>query len=165
MSFLAKEYNDLKMQLLKEYYHSLNEMEREKYIELNAAVNIQKNVRKLLCRKRFLLMKEVALEIQRNFYGYMARANHIENIKGLSNDKNMQFFEFHALIIQKHWQGFKCRRNKLDYQERRKYLQMIKHKNEETLLKLQEYSKGVQYEMEVNLMLIFLEKTRRGKQT
>jgi hypothetical protein len=53
-----------------------------------------------LCRKRFKLLKEIALEIQKNFKGYLARAHHLKNIKGLSNDMNKEYFHYHALIIQ-----------------------------------------------------------------
>jgi hypothetical protein len=72
----------------------------------------------------------------------------MQSIKGLSNDMNMQYFEYHVVIIQKHWQGFKCRRNKLDYSERRKYLQMIKQKNEETLKKMKVYAERQYNELE-----------------
>lgn len=48
------------------------------------------------------------------------------------------------------WRGFKCRRNVLDYSERKKYLKEIKIKNEETLMKLEEYSHKLKYQIEVN---------------
>ena len=148
MSSLAKEYKNLKNELFKDYYNSLNELEKQRYLELNACLKIQKNARKRICERRSRLLKEICLEIQRHFRGFLARDLLEKNVQDLSNEMNAQFFDYHAIIIQKHWQGYKCRRNKLDYHERRKYLQMIKHRNEETLIKLQEYSRCVQYELE-----------------
>ena len=146
MSKLSQEYKWAKYEIMKSYYESLNEYERDKFRELNAAIKIQKNVRKLLCRKRFILLKEVALEIQKNLKGYLARESHWKSVNFLSNDMNNQFFAYHATIIKKHWLGYRCRRNKLDYKERKRYLEIIKRKNEESLAQLQEYALAVQYE-------------------
>ena len=66
MSKLSEEWKSAKYEIMKAYYESLNEHEREKFRELGAAIKIQKNIKKLLCRKRFILLKEVALEIQKN---------------------------------------------------------------------------------------------------
>jgi hypothetical protein len=146
MSKLSREYKWAKYEIMKSYYESLNEYERDKFRELYAAIKIQKNVRKLLCRKRFILLKEVALEIQKNLKGYLARESHWKSVNFLSNDMNNQFFAYHATIIKKHWLGYRCRRNKLDYKERKRYLEIIKRKNEESLAQLQEYALAVQYE-------------------
>jgi hypothetical protein len=148
MSVLAQEIKNARKDLIKDYYQALNDLEKHRYIELNAAIHIQKNVRKYLCEKRFILLKKVSLEIQKNFKGYLARAQHMQSVKDLSNDMNMQFYEYHLTIIQKNWRGFNSRRSKLDYHERKKYLQKIKQKNEETLIKVQEYSRAIHYEME-----------------
>jgi len=148
MSKLAEEWKWAKHEIMKSYYDSLNEMEREKLRELSAAIKIQKNVRKLLCRKRFILLKEIALEIQKNLKGYLARESHWKSVNFLSNDMNNQFFAYHATIIKKHWLGYRCRRNKLDYKERKRYLELIKKKNEESLSQLQEYTLAVQYEID-----------------
>jgi hypothetical protein len=148
MSVLAQEIKNARKDLIRDYYQALNDLEKHRYIELNAASYIQKNVRRYLCEKRFILLKKVSLEIQKNFKGYLARAQHMQSVKDLSNDMNMQFYEYHLTIIQKNWRGFNSRRSKLDYHERKKYLQKIKQKNEETLTKVQEYSRAIQYEME-----------------
>lgn len=148
MSIVNKDRMKTKSEFLSEYYNSLNMLEKYKYSELNAAITIQKNARRYLCTRRFTLLKKVSLEVQRNFKGYLARAQHKQSVKDLSNDMNMQFYEYHLIIIQKHFRGYRCRRSKLDYHERRKYLQRIKQKNEETLAKLQEYSRAVQYHQE-----------------
>jgi len=70
---------------------------------MNAAITLQKNIKMFLCRKRYLLLKEVTLEIQRNFKGYMARDDHTKKFQGLSNDMNTQFFDYHATIIKKQY--------------------------------------------------------------
>jgi len=68
---------------------------------MHAAVKLQKNIKMFLCRKRYLLLKQVTLEIQRNFKGYMARDDHTKKIQELSNNMNNQFFHYHATIIKK----------------------------------------------------------------
>ena len=148
MSVLAKEIKNARLELIKDYYDSLNELEKHKYHELKSAINIQKDVRRFLCEKRMILLRKVSLEIQKNFKGFLARAQHMQSVQDLSNDMNMQFYEYHLTIIQKNWRGFTSRRSKLDYHERKKYLQKIKQKNEETLIKVQEYSRSIQYELE-----------------
>ena len=45
--------------------------------------------------------------------------------------------------------GHFCRRKILDYNERKKYLNKVKKTNEETLLKLEEYAKAIEYDLEV----------------
>jgi len=62
---------------------------------------MQKLVRMHLCRKRFRILKEEVLEIQRNFKGFIARQNHLKEVKGKSEDLNYQFFEYHLTIIQR----------------------------------------------------------------
>ena len=62
---------------------------------------MQKLVRMYLCRKRFRILKQIALEIQRNFKGYIARSNHSQIVKGKSDDMNLQFFAYHLTIIQR----------------------------------------------------------------
>jgi len=148
MSILSQEINSARKELIRGYYQSLNDMERYRYLELKAAITIQKNIRRFLCERRLNLLRKFSLDIQKFFKGFLARAQHMQSVKDLSNDMNMQFYEYHFTIIQKHWRGFNTRRNKLDYQERKKYLQKIKQKNEETLIKVQEYSRAVQYDLE-----------------
>lgn len=148
MSIVAKEIKNAKLELMRDYYNALNEMERHKYVELNSVTTIQKNVRRYLCEKRFVLLRKVALEIQKNFKGFLARAQHMQSVADLSNDMNMQFYEYHLTIIQKNWRGYTSRKSKLDYHERKKYLQKIKQKNEETLIKVHEYSRTMQHELE-----------------
>jgi hypothetical protein len=148
MSALLKDWRISKDGILNDYYKALNDLEKDKYLELNAAITIQKYSRKFLCTKRFVLLRKVSLEIQRNFKGYLARAQHKQSVKDLSNDMNKDFYGYHATIITRFFRGYQCRKSKLDYHERRKYLQRIKQKNEETLAKLQEYSRAVQYQQE-----------------
>ena len=45
--------------------------------------------------------------------------------------------------------GHFCRRKILDYNERKKYLNKVKKTNEETLMKLEEYAKAIEYDLEV----------------
>jgi hypothetical protein len=54
-----------------------------------------------LCRKRYDLLKLVALHIQKNFRGYIARENYIEKGNDVSAEMNMAYYSYHAIIIQK----------------------------------------------------------------
>jgi len=62
---------------------------------------MQTLVRMHLCRKRFRILKIEALEIQRNFKGYIARSNHLKVVKGKSEELNHAFFEYHLTIVQR----------------------------------------------------------------
>ena len=61
MASYIQELKDLKSNTIQSYFNSLNEKEKYKYIELNAAIVFQKYARRLICRKRFLLLKSQAL--------------------------------------------------------------------------------------------------------
>jgi hypothetical protein len=148
MSVLAREVEKAKNELIKDYFSSLNSLEQAKYLELKAAIVIQKNARKFLCLTRFKNLQKVSLIIQKNFKGFLARTQHENKVNEESNVKNQKFYEYHLTIIQKMWRGFVSRRNKLDYHMRKKYLQKIKQKNEETLTKVHEYSKAIKYELD-----------------
>ncbi len=38
---------------------------------------IQRYARRLICRKKFLILKAQALEVQKEIRGYLARVNHL----------------------------------------------------------------------------------------
>lgn len=62
---------------------------------------MQKLVRMYLCRKRFKILKKEALEIQRNFKGYIARSDHMKVAKNKSQELNYSFFDYHLTIVQR----------------------------------------------------------------
>ncbi len=53
-----------------------------------------------LCHKRYRLLKKFALEIQKHFKGYIARESYIEKGNDVSQEMNLAFYNYHALIIQ-----------------------------------------------------------------
>ena len=148
MSIYAKHLKDIKYDMIQSYFDSLNEKEKFKYIELKAAIVFQKYARRLICRKRFLLLKTQALEVQKALRGYLARANHQKDVEEQNDNLMKQFFEYHISIIIKHWLGYKCRKNVMDYHANRKWLEVTRKKNEETLIELKEQVAKRQYEID-----------------
>ena len=148
MSIYVKHLKDIKYDMIQSYFDSLNEKEKFKYIELKAAIVFQKYARRLICRKRFLLLKTQALEVQKALRGYLARANHQKDVEEQNDNLMKQFFEYHISIIIKHWLGYKCRKNVMDYHANRKWLEVTRKKNEETLIELKEQAAKRQYELD-----------------
>ena len=148
MSIYAQHLKDIKYDIIQSYFDSLNEKEKFKYIELKAAIVFQKYARRLICRKRFLLLKSQALEVQKALRGYLARANHQKDVEEQNDNLMKQFFEYHISIIIKHWLGYKCRKNVMDYHANRKWLEVTRKKNEETLIELKEQATKRQYELD-----------------
>ena len=148
MSIYAKHLKDIKYDMIQSYFDSLNEKEKFKYIELKAAIVFQKYARRLICRKRFLLLKTQALEVQKALRGYLARANHQKDVEEQNDNLMKQFFEYHISIIIKHWLGYKCRKNVMDYHANRKWLEVTRKNNEETLIELKEQAAKRQYELD-----------------
>ena len=148
MSIYAQHLKDIKYDMIQSYFDSLNEKEKFKYIELKAAIVFQKYARRLICRKRFLLLKSQALEVQKALRGYLARANHQKDVEEQNDNLMKQFFEYHISIIIKHWLGYKCRKNVMDYHANRKWLEVTRKKNEETLIELKEQAAKRQYELD-----------------
>lgn len=148
MSFYATELKRLKEDMIQSYFESLNEKEKLKYIELKASIMVQKWGRRLICRKRFLLLKSQALEVQKALRGYLARANHQKDVAEQNDNLMKEFFDYHQTIISKHWFGYKCRKNVMDYHANRKYLQITKQKNEETLAEIRELAQKKQYDLD-----------------
>ena len=60
-----------------------------------------------------------------------------------------QFYKYHVSIIQKHWQGYRCRKNIMDYHANKKWLEMTKKKNEETLNEMKELAAKKQYDLDL----------------
>jgi hypothetical protein len=92
MASYIKETESLKSAAIQSYFDSLNEKEKYKYIELNAAIVFQKYARRLICRKRFLLLKSQALEVQKALRGYLARANHQRDVAVQNDNLMTQFY-------------------------------------------------------------------------
>ena len=148
MSIYAQHLKDIKYDMIQSYFDSLNEKEKFKYIELKAAIVFQKYARRLICRKRFLLLKTQALEVQKALRGYLARANHQKDVEEQNDNLMKQLFGYQISIIIKHWLGYQCRKNVMDYHANRKWLEVTRKKNEETLIELKEQAAKRQYELD-----------------
>ena len=59
-----------------------------------------------------------------------------------------EFYKYQVSIIQRHWEGYKCRKNVMDYYANRKWLEETKKKNEETLNEMRELSQKKQYDLD-----------------
>jgi hypothetical protein len=148
MSSYKLEYENLKKDMIQSYFDSLNEKEKFNYIELNAAIVFQKYARRLICRKRFLLLKNQALEVQKALRGYLSRANHQKEVEEQNDNLMTQFYKYHVSIIQKHWEGYKCRKNVMDYYANKRWLAETKKKNEQMLNEMRELTQKKQYELD-----------------
>ena len=60
-----------------------------------------------------------------------------------------QFYSYHVAIIQKYWEGYRCRKNTMDYHANKKWLEMTKKKNEETLNEMRELAANKQYDLDM----------------
>ena len=147
MSIYIQKLKWLKQDMIDSYFKSLNDKEQNKEKELKSAITIQKNVRKLLCRKRFILLKEEALQVQKALRGYIARAIYQKDVEEQNDNIMKQFFDYHASIIIKHWKGYRCRKYVMDFHANKKWLAETKKLNEETLISLKEEAQRKQYEL------------------
>ena len=139
MSSYKSEYENLKKDMIQSYFDSLNEKEKFNYIELNAAI---------IFRKRFLLLKNQTLEVQKALRGYLSRANHQKEVEEQNDNLMTQFYKYHVSIIQKHWEGYKCRKNVMDYYANKRWLAETKKKNEQMLNEMRELTQKKQYELD-----------------
>ena len=148
MSQYKNEIEKIRQELIEGYFDDLNKKEANQEIELNAAIVFQKYARRLLCRKRFLILKAQALEVQKALRGYLARANHQQEVAEQNDNIMTEFYKYQVSIIQRHWEGYKCRKNVMDYYANRKWLEETKKKNEETLSEMREYAQKKQYDLD-----------------
>ena len=100
----------------------------------------------IIILKRFLILKAEALEVQKAFRGYLARANHQQEVAEQNDNIMTEFYKYQVSIIQRHWEGYKCRKNVMDYYANRKWLEETKKKNEETLNEMRELAANKQYD-------------------
>ena len=53
----------------------------------------------------------------------------------------IQFYKYHVSIIQKHWEGYKCRKNVMDYYVNKRWLAETKKKIEQMVNEMRELTK------------------------
>ncbi len=133
--------------LIENFFYSLNLKEINLQKELNAIIKIQKYIRRLLCRKRFLILKSQTLQVQKNLKGYFSKSNNQKEIVNQNNNIIREFYNNQIIIIQKHWKGYKYRKNIIDYYSNKKWLEKINKKNEETLNQIKEITMKKQYDL------------------
>ena len=133
--------------LIENFFYSLNLKEINLQKELNAIIKIQKYIRRLLCRKRFLILKSQTLQVQKNLKGYFSKSNNQKEIVNQNNNIIREFYNNQIIIIQKHWKGYIYRKKIMDYYSNKKWLEEIKKKNEETLNQMKEFTMKKKYDL------------------
>ena len=101
MSSYKNHIISIKKDLIESYFEDLNSKEENREIELKAAIIFQKYARRLICRKRFLILKAEALEVQKAFRGYLARANHQQEVAEQNDNIMTEFYKYQVIIIQR----------------------------------------------------------------
>ena len=147
MSNYKKSIEENRKDLIENYFNSLNLKEINLKKELNSIITIQKYIRRFLCRKRLLILKSQALQVQKSLKGYFSKSNNQKEIVSQNNNIIREFYNNQIIIIQKHWKGYKYRKNIIDYYSNKKWLEKINKKNEETLNQIKEITMKKQYDL------------------
>ena len=128
MSNYKKLIEQNRKNLIENYFNSLNSKEINLKNELKSIIIIQKNIRRLLCRKRFLILKSQTLQVQKSLKGYFSKSNKQKEIVEQNNNIMREFYNNQIIIIQKHWKGYKYRKNIMNYHSNKIWLEKIKKK-------------------------------------
>ena len=147
MSNYKKLIEQNRKNLIENYFNSLNSKEINLKNELKSIIIIQKNIRRLLYRKRFLILKSQTLQVQKSLKGYFSKSNKQKEIVEQNNNIMREFYNNQIIIIQKHWKGYKYRKNIMNYHSNKIWLEKIKKKNEDTLNQMKEFVMKKKYDL------------------
>ena len=147
MSNYKKSTEENRKDFIENYFNSLNLKEINLKKELNSIITIQKYIRRFLCRKRLLILKSQTLQVQKSLKGYFSKSNNQKEIVSQNNNIIREFYNNQIIIIQKHWKGYKYRKNIIDYYSNKKWLEKINKKNEETLNQIKDITMKKQYDL------------------
>uniref|UniRef100_A0A7S3QXK0 Uncharacterized protein n=1 Tax=Dunaliella tertiolecta TaxID=3047 RepID=A0A7S3QXK0_DUNTE len=93
--------------------------------EQAAAIVLQKHCRGFLVRRRLDRFRDIAIEIQRAWRGYLGR--HRAYVAREARDRHLReaYFATKATNIQRHWRGFWSRKYLFDFYARKLYLRHV----------------------------------------
>ena len=117
--------------IIDSYYLRLNEAEKFREMETNAAITIQKYWFNLKYKWKRQDENRACLMIQRIWRGYNGRCKFMNKKQEEDNYKQSKFFNEQARIIQKFYRGFYSRKYEHDFYARKAYLHHVQNKNEE----------------------------------
>lgn len=124
--------------VIKDYFNALREYERMRPIENASAVCVQQYFRAYKVRDDLETQRKAAIMIQKTWRGFLGKRR-IKVIRSHQNyEKWMKHYHFYATQIQKIWRGYDSRKTKLDFYERKKYLESLRKQGETTMKELNE---------------------------
>ncbi|KAH9248727.1 hypothetical protein BASA81_013617 [Batrachochytrium salamandrivorans] len=101
--------------IVNDYFRCSKDAEDSRQGEYDAAVMIQKTWRRFVCQKSFLVLRTLALRIQRVFRGYRGRLRAATIAVELNRQRRMKFYNHTATKIQKIWRGWLSRMRLFDF--------------------------------------------------
>jgi len=135
-----KELQELDDKAIEEYYFQFREAEKYYWREYRAALKIQTAFRMSHFYKNYKHMKQCSVTIQRYFRGSKARERFIKR-KYIDNQLKLHaFFSAQAVVVQRHFRGYYCRKYVHDFYARKEYMRFLEFKNEEIRKDMDDYN-------------------------
>lgn len=139
MEYFNEYYVQRKAKTMTEFYDLINETEKYRFKELNAAVKIEALWRMYRQRKYYLHQQWAISVIKRVYRGYRTRKNFWKLTNMALSHQRKKFFSSSALSIQRIYRGYFSRKYLHDFYARKKYLKYIDGKNQRRLEKMNKY--------------------------
>ena len=143
MDYFQNYYQGRRSEIMSEYYSLINETEKYRGKELQAAVKIEALWRMYKQRKLYLHQKWAVSVIKRVYRGYRTRKSFWHLTSQALSLQRHHFFSSSALSIQRIYRGFYSRKYLHDFYARKKYLKYIEGKNQRRLEKMSKYKQDL----------------------
>ena len=98
----------------------------------------------------FKTIKRAVQTIQCRWKGHKGRIHFLETQQREKQAQQLEFFSTMATTIQKFFKGYYERKYKHDFYARKRYLENVVRKNEETLMQLDDHRKQLEIEEQKN---------------
>lgn len=135
----SRELEELEKKAIEEYYAQVRDAEKNYWKEYRAALKIRTAFKMSYFYKKFKHLRHCAITIQRYFRGHKARERFIKR-KYIDNQLKLDcYFSAQAVVIQKHFRGYYCRKYVHDFYARKEYMRFLEYKNEEIQKQMQDY--------------------------
>ncbi|CAG9315077.1 unnamed protein product [Blepharisma stoltei] len=144
--FYLEHYQLPRQSVIEDFYEEVQETEKYRLKEINAAVKIQALWRMYRQRKHYLEEQWAVKIIKRVYIGYRTRKNFWKLINQQLSHYRLMFYSSAATAIQRIYRGFYSRKYFHDFGARKKYLKHIEGKNERRIAKMHEYAKQQELE-------------------